>query len=99
MVKRDNYIPIEVAYADAKKNWLISLLVEPSCTVRQGIEFSGVLAQCPVIDLAINKVGIFSRIVHLDTLVKAGDRIEIYRPLIIEPKHARRLRAEKNKRV
>ncbi|SMN11040.1 UPF0125 protein yfjF [uncultured Candidatus Thioglobus sp.] len=94
-MKRDGCIPIEVAYADAKKNWLISLLVEPGCTVEQGIEFSGILVQCPTIDLAINKVGVFSKIVDLDTLVTAGDRIEIYRPLIIEPKHARRLRAKK----
>ena len=49
------------------------------------------------INLQTNKVGIFSKIVALDVPVRAGDRIEIYRPLILDPKEARRLRAEKAK--
>lgn len=90
-------MPIEIAYATPKKNWLIALDVEAGTTIKEAIISSGILNQCPTIDLQKNKVGLFSKIVDLDTLVKAGDRIEIYRPLILDPKQARRLRAEKVK--
>ncbi len=90
-------IPIEVAYASPQQSWLIPFNVEEGTTIQQAIVTSGILDQCPAIDLKINEVGIFSKIVTLDTLVRAGDRIEIYRPLILDPKQARRLRAKKEK--
>ncbi|MFB3090761.1 MAG: RnfH family protein [Gammaproteobacteria bacterium] len=90
-------IPIEVAYASPQQSWLIPFNVEEGTTIQQAIVTSGILDQCPAIDLKINEVGIFSKIVALDTLVRAGDRIEIYRPLILDPKQARRLRAKKEK--
>ena len=90
-------IPIEVAYASASQSWLIPFEVEEGTTVQQAIASSGILEQCPDINLQTNKVGIFSKIIELDVLVRAGDRIEIYRPLILDPKEARRLRAEKAK--
>ena len=90
-------IPIEVAYASADQSWLIPFDVEEGSTIQQAIASSGILEQCPDIDLDTNKVGLFSNIVELDILVRAGDRIEIYRPLILDPKEARRLRAEKAK--
>ena len=90
-------IPIEIAYASPVQSWLIPLNVEAGTTIAQAITSSGILEQCPEIDLEINKVGIFSNIAELDTLLRAGDRIEIYRPLILDPKEARRLRAEKTK--
>ncbi|MCH8846904.1 MAG: RnfH family protein [Proteobacteria bacterium] len=90
-------IPIEVAYASPHQSWLIPLIVEDGTTIQQAIVTSGILDQCTAIDLETNEVGIFSKIVALDTLVRAGDRIEIYRPLILDPKQARRLRAEKAK--
>ncbi|MCH8163853.1 MAG: RnfH family protein, partial [Proteobacteria bacterium] len=71
--------------------------VEDGTTIQQAIVTSGILDQCTAIDLETNEVGIFSKIVALDTLVRAGDRIEIYRPLILDPKQARRLRAKKEK--
>ncbi|MEE8233841.1 MAG: RnfH family protein [Gammaproteobacteria bacterium] len=89
--------PIEVAYASSQQSWLIPFNVEEGTTIQQAIEISGILERCPEIDLETNKVGIFSKIVALDVLIRAGDRIEIYRPLIIDPKQARRLRAEKEK--
>ncbi len=92
-----NLISIEVAYASVDQGWLISFEVEEGTTVQQAIVNSGILDQCSDIDLQINKVGLFSRIVGLDVLIRAGDRIEIYRPLIFDPKKARRLRAEKEK--
>jgi len=90
-------IPIEVAYASPVQSWLIPLNVEKGSTIQQAIANSGILEQCPEINLKNNKVGIFSNIAMLDTLLRSGDRIEIYRPLILEPKEARRLRAEKIK--
>ena len=97
----DNVLPIpiaiEVAYASANQSWLIPVEVEEGTTVQQAITSSGILQQFPDIDLQTNKVGIFSKIIELDVLVRAGDRIEIYRPLVLDPKAARRLRAEKAK--
>jgi putative ubiquitin-RnfH superfamily antitoxin RatB of RatAB toxin-antitoxin module len=97
----DNGLPItiaiEVAYASVNKSWLIPVEVEEGTTVQQAIASSGILERCPDIDLQINKVGLFSKIIELDVPVRAGDRIEIYRPLILDPKEARRLRAEKVK--
>ena len=87
-----NRIAIEIAYAEAKQQWLIPAQVAPGTTIRQAIESCGILQQCLTINLAKNKVGIFGKIMPLETQVQAGDRIEIYRPLAIEPKMARRLR-------
>ncbi len=88
---------IEIAYATPQQSWLIALEVEAGTSIKQAITSSGILTQCPTIDLQKNKVGIFSKIVDLDTVLESGDRIEIYRPLILDPKQARRLRAEKVK--
>jgi len=97
----DNGLPltiaIEVAYASVNKSWLIPVEVEEGTTVQQAIASSGILQQCPDINLQTNKVGLFSKIIELDVPVRAGDRIEIYRPLVLDPKEARRLRAEKAK--
>ena len=93
----DNVLAIEVAYASPQKSCLISFNVEQGTTIQQAIVASGILKQCHDIDLQKNKVGIFSNIVGLDVLVREGDRIEIYRPLTLDPKEARRLRAEKVK--
>lgn len=90
-------LAVEVAYASPQQSCLIPVKIEEGATIKQVIERSGLLEQCPIINLEINKVGLFSKIISLDTLVRAGDRIEIYRPLILEPKEARRLRAEKVK--
>ena len=92
-----NLMPIEVAYASASESWLIPFEVEEGTKVQQAITRSGILEQCPDINLQINKIGLFSKIIELDVPVRAGDRIEIYRPLILDPKEARRLRAEKAK--
>ena len=85
-------IDIWVAYATPQKQVEIPLTIEESCTVAMAIRRSGVIDQFPEIDLATVIVGVFSRKVALDDLLAAGDRIEIYRPLQIDPKEARRLR-------
>ncbi|MDX1901912.1 MAG: RnfH family protein [Gammaproteobacteria bacterium] len=86
-------IHIEIAYADQDHQELLSLQVPQGATVETAIERSGILEQFPAIDLMRHKVGIFSKVVSLNTLLQEGDRIEIYRPLQIDPKEARRRRA------
>lgn len=90
-------IMVEVAYALPQRQSLMTLSVNRNSTVQQVIERSGILQQFAEIDLTVQKVGIWSRPVKLDDMVKAGDRIEIYRPLIADPKDLRRRRAEKAK--
>lgn len=93
----DAQITIEVAYAWPEQQALLEVVVEKGCTVQQVIEASGILKRFPEIDLQENKVGIWNRVCKLQDEPRAGDRIEIYRPLIADPKEARRKRAEKAK--
>ena len=90
-------LEVEVAYALPHQQFLRRLKMPSGSTVRQAIVQSGVLSKFPDIDLKSVKVGIFSRPVDLDVLLNSGDRVEIYRPLILSPTDARRLRAERKK--
>lgn len=90
-------ITVEVAYALPKQQVLLTISTSNGATVEHVIQQSGVLQQFPQIDLDVQKVGIWSRPVKLTDQVKEGDRIEIYRPLIADPKDLRRRRAEKAK--
>ena len=90
-------LEIEVAYALPHQQFLRRLKVRSGSTVRQAIVQSGVLSKFPEIDLESVKIGIFSRPVDVDFLLNCGDRVEIYRPLILSPTEARRLRAERKK--
>ncbi len=91
-------VPVEVAYARPDAQVLVPVLVADGATVREAIEQSRILERFPEIDLDVNKVGIFSQPVSLDRLVKAHDRVEIYRPLRVDPREARRLQAENEKK-
>ena len=84
---------VEVAYANGSQVHVLKLDVEEGTTVRRAIEFSGILAICPEINFDVNKVGIFSVVCDPDTVVENDSRIEIYRPLINDPREARRRRA------
>ena len=86
---------IEVIYALPEEQQLITLDVEQGTTVEQAIKLSGVLEKYPEIDLANCKVGIFGKVTKTDEVLRDKDRIEIYRPLIADPKESRRKRAEK----
>jgi len=88
-------LPIEVSYAAKEKQKIIALIVEEGATIEAAILASGILDLFPEIELTQQKVGVFSKLRQLSDEVKAGDRIEIYRPLIIDPKEARRLKAKK----
>lgn len=90
-------IRIEVAYALAHKQWLLAFDVLAGTTVERAIHQSGVLSEFPEIDLTTNKVGLFSKPVPLNTPLRDRDRVEIYRPLIADPKEIRRQRANAGK--
>ncbi|GLQ75052.1 RnfH family protein [Vibrio penaeicida] len=98
MSRVPNMIHVEVVYALPQEQRVITLAVEAEMTVQEIIEQSGVLDIYPEIDLAKNKVGIFSRNIKLNSTVLDRDRIEIYRPLLADPKEIRRKRAEQAKK-
>jgi len=91
-------IRVEVVYALPERQYLRSITLEEGSSVEQAIMASGILEQRTEIDLTINKVGIYSRPVKLADKVSEGDRVEIYRPLIADPKELRRQRAERAKK-
>ncbi|MBD9657885.1 MULTISPECIES: RnfH family protein [Pantoea] len=89
-------ISVEVVYALPDKQYMRAVTLEEGATVEQAIKASGLLSLRKDIDLNSNKVGIYSRPVKLGDAVQDGDRIEIYRPLIADPKELRRQRAERS---
>lgn len=90
-------IPIEVAYARPDIQVIISERVEKGTNIEQAICLSGILEQFTEIDLKKNQVGIFGQLSNLGYVLRANDRIEIYRALIADPKESRRKRAHKKK--
>ena len=90
-------INIEVVYALPNDQILLKQQVSAGTTVAEAIQASGVLDKHPEIDLANNKLGIFGKLTKADAVLRDKDRIEIYRPLIADPKEVRRKRAEEGK--
>jgi putative ubiquitin-RnfH superfamily antitoxin RatB of RatAB toxin-antitoxin module len=90
-------ILVEIAYALPEEQVIISIKVPTIFNVQQAIDKSGIQKKFPCIDLSKNKVGIFGKKTTLDHVLKNRDRIEIYRPLILDPKEMRRKRAAKKK--
>ena len=88
-------IAVEVAYATAENQLILSVSVPRGSTVREAIELSGIRQRFPGLEVEEGMVGIFSRKVGLEHRLMAGDRVEIYRPLIADPKEMRRRRARK----
>ena len=93
----DKVIEVEVVYALPQEQYRVHLQVPVESKVEAVIHQSGILYRFPEIDLSHHQVGIFSRLVKLDAQVVAHDRIEIYRPLLADPKEIRRRRAEQAK--
>ncbi|MBT3030512.1 MAG: RnfH family protein [Candidatus Thiodiazotropha sp. (ex Codakia orbicularis)] len=87
----------EVAYGKLDEQALLSIESAERLTAEQAIEASGILQMFPEIDLKANKIGIFGKAAKLDTVLSEGDRVEIYRPLIADPKEARKKRAAEGK--
>jgi len=87
----------EVAYGRMDEQALLAVESDTALTAEQVIRRSGILERFPEIDLASNKIGIFGKAAKLDALLSEGDRVEIYRPLIADPKEARKKRAAEGK--
>jgi putative ubiquitin-RnfH superfamily antitoxin RatB of RatAB toxin-antitoxin module len=90
---------IEVAYALEDKQTLLSVEADTGITLKQAIELSGILTLYPHIDLSQNKTGVFGKIAKLDTILREKDRVEIYRPLVADPKQVRKERAAQGKKM
>ena len=97
MKDESDVINVEVVYALPHEQRVFSLTVDKNQTVEEIIKASGVLKIYPEIDLAVNRVGVYSRLIKLNATVRERDRIEIYRPLLADPKEIRRKRAEQAK--
>lgn len=90
-------IQVEVVYARAERQEVARIKLEDGATLQQAIEASGFLVKFPEIDLTKNKLGIYSKLAKADALVRNHDRVEIYRPLIADPKEVRKQRAADGK--
>ncbi len=90
-------INIEIVYAQAHQQTLLKQVMPSGASVAEAINASGILAKHPEIDLAKNKFGIFGKLTKIDAVLRDKDRVEIYRPLIADPKEVRRQRAEEGK--
>lgn len=88
---------VEVVYALPERQTIIEVKVPVDATVADAIKHSGILFTHPEIDLPTIAVGIFSKRAELSAHPSAGDRIEIYRPLLAEPKQSRHARVRKKR--
>ncbi|WP_197743898.1 RnfH family protein [Candidatus Nitrosacidococcus tergens] len=91
-----NHFSVSIAYGHPRKLTLINILVEENTIVREAIEKSGILNLFPEINLECAEIGVFGKIIELSTPLHHLDRIEIYCPLMIDPRQARRDRASKS---
>jgi putative ubiquitin-RnfH superfamily antitoxin RatB of RatAB toxin-antitoxin module len=97
-MKEDEVIAVEVAYALPNKQQIIALKVEVGTTALQTVQQSGIGKIFPDLDIDNSDMGVFGKSVKpAQHIMQAGERIEIYRPLILDPKEVRKLRAEKAK--
>ena len=85
---------VEVVYATPARQVIKTLALPAGSNVEAAIRASGLLEEFPQIDLGVNRAGVFGEMVNLDETLEGGERVEIYRPLIVDPKAARRLRAK-----
>ncbi len=90
-------ITVDIVYARRDVQELMSLKLPTGVTVKEAVERSGLLAKFPEIDLTKNKLGVFAKLVKPDTVLRDRDRVEIYRPLIADPKEVRKQRAAEGK--
>lgn len=89
---------VQVCYALPTQQTLIDLEVPENTTVRAAIEASGIVTRHPEIDVSVAKTGVFGKLAPLDAVLRDGDRVEIYRPLVVDPKAARQRRVDKTRR-
>ncbi|MFT4066384.1 RnfH family protein [Paraburkholderia sp.] len=92
-------LSVEVCYALPDAQTLIPVEIPAGATLQQAIDASGILQRFPSIDLGTQKVGVFGRLKPLDTVLADHDRVEIYRPLLVDPKMSRQRRVEKTRKA
>lgn len=91
-MENKNLITVQVYYLNPPREFLRTLALPVGATLLQAIELSGLLAACPEVDLARSRLGIYSVLKTPETVLGDRDRVEVYRPLLIEPMAARRRR-------
>lgn len=96
-MSQDHHITVEVAYALPKQQLIIPVQIAPEANAEAAIRASGILAKFPEINLLEQQIGIFGKLSQLDASLRHLDRIEIYRPLIADPKEVRKKRAADSK--
>jgi putative ubiquitin-RnfH superfamily antitoxin RatB of RatAB toxin-antitoxin module len=94
MATPDPAIQVEVVYALPERQVMLQLNLAAGTTAEQAVKFSEISRLFPGIDLSRNKLGIFGKLVGPDRVLRDGDRVEIYRPLALDPKDTRRKRAK-----
>lgn len=96
-----NSLQVEVVYATAEQQWLLPVDVAPGTSLREAVRLSGIAGQVPGLDIEACPLGIFGKLVSeaAQQVVAEGDRIELYRPLLADPKEVRKQRAAKVARV
>jgi putative ubiquitin-RnfH superfamily antitoxin RatB of RatAB toxin-antitoxin module len=90
-------IHVEVVYACRERQKVARVSLREGATLREAVELSGLLREFPEIDLGKNKLGIWNKLAKADAVLRDRDRVEIYRPLIADPKEVRRQRAAEGK--
>lgn len=96
MADAPSTMTIQICYARADRQFLLTQSVAAGTTIQQAIQDSDLVRQAPEIDISVWRVGIFGKLKTLDTVLREHDRVEIYRPLIADPKDSRRRRAHKD---
>ncbi|MDP3843091.1 MAG: RnfH family protein [Oxalobacteraceae bacterium] len=94
MDKPAGNLQVQVCYAKPEIQLLRDVSVPPGTTLQAAIVQSGILDEMPEIDLSTCRVGVYSKLKTLEAILRDGDRVEIYRPLIADPKESRRRRAD-----
>ncbi|QSX29036.1 RnfH family protein [Shewanella cyperi] len=97
MSNEQEQFPVDVVYALPQQQKVVHIMVTPGTTFIEAVRQSNICAFFPEIELETVKLGVFSRIAKHDEVLQPGQRVEIYRPLIADPKDVRRKRAEKAK--
>jgi len=88
-----DFVDVEVIYAEPQRHSAIQLRLPSGSTLQHAIDASGIVRSIPEIDLAQCKLGIYGKLAQADTVLTAQDRVEIYRPLLADPKDIRKQRA------
>ncbi|CAH2789345.1 MAG: UPF0125 protein RatB [uncultured Paraburkholderia sp.] len=92
-------LSVEVCYALPGEQTVIAVDLPQGATVQQALDASGILRRYPQIDVGVQKVGVFGKIKPLDAELADHDRVEIYRPLLVDPKVSRQRRVEKTRKA